>query len=72
MSTKEKSYEETEEESLKLMVLIARVHGRIDAIASSVKWCTKEYTEEQLKEVSKEIGEIQKLERSRRLDFSAT
>lgn len=72
MSPKEKSYNETEEDSLKLMVLIARVHGKIDAIASSVKWCTREYTEEQLKKVSDDLGEIQKLERSNRLDFSKT
>lgn len=69
---KEKSYNETEEESLKLMVLIARVHGHVEGIADSVKWATKEHIEELLREVARELGEIQTLERSNRLDFSKT
>lgn len=70
MSTKEKSYNETEVDSLKLMVKIAQVHGRIDGIVDCLKWADRGELERLLRKVSRDMTVIAKMERSSRLDFS--
>jgi hypothetical protein len=72
MSTKEKDIVETKVESLTLMCKIARVHGRVEGIIMGLKYSDMEFIEKSLRKVARELGEIQKLERSNRLDFPKT